>query len=147
MNKIILFSFAFFFIFPVGNSFGESPVQSDNDVFIFVQTIIRNSDGALIVYLESTKFTEINFPLLKSFLDVEASQGSDFNVTINGKEFQVIRRVQFQSFNSEDLAASTILSKDSNGNSVFLARFAHDGYYVVPGDTIESIWTFIRPVS
>jgi len=45
--------------------------------------------------------------MLKSFLDFEASRGDDPTVTINEKEYQVIRRVQTKIFSNEDLVAST----------------------------------------
>ena len=115
--------------------------------FIFVQTTIRNSDGQLITYLESSKFTDLNFEKLGPFLDFEASRGNDPKITIDGTEYQMIRRVQSKTFTSDDLVASTILSDNADGKLVMLARFAHDGYLVTKGDTLESIWTFIRPSS
>ena len=114
---------------------------------IFVQTTVRNSDGQLIAYLESTKFTTLNLEILGPFLDFEASRGNDPIVTINGEEYQVIRRVQTKVFESNDLVASTNLFNNVNGELVHIARFAHDGYPVTAGDTLESMWTFIRPVS
>jgi hypothetical protein len=124
-------------------------VQTDIEkgLFIFVQTTVRDSDGQLVAYLESSKFTDLNLELLGPFLDFEASRGSDPVVTINGEEYQVIRRVQSKTFASEDLVASTILSDNIDGKLVMLARFAHDGYPVSSGDTLESMWTFVRPVS
>ena len=116
-------------------------------LFIFVQTTIRNSDGQLVTYLESSKFTDINLEKLGPFLDFEASRGNDPIITIDGTEYQVIRRVQSKTFASEDLVASTILSDNQEGKLTMLARFAHDGYPVTQGDTLESMWTFIRPVS
>jgi len=59
----------------------------------------------------------------------------------------VIRRVQSKTFTTDDLVASTILSDNQDGKLTMLARFAHDGYPVTPGDTLESMWTFIRPAS
>jgi len=100
-----------------------------------------------VVYLESSKFTDLNLELLGPFLDFEASRGDDPIVTINENDYQVIRRVQSKTFPIEDLVASTILSDMVDGKLTMLARFAHDGYPVSPGDTLESIWTFIRPVS
>jgi hypothetical protein len=85
--------------------------------------------------------------LLGPFLDFEASRGNDPIVTINGEEYQVIRRVQSKTFTSDDLVASTILYDIVDGKHVMLARFAHDGYPVSSGDTLESIWTFIRTAS
>jgi hypothetical protein len=146
MNKIILFGFIFL-LFPLNSSFGATQTEIGNNIFIFVQTTVRNADGQLVVYLESTKFTDLNLTAVKSFLDFEASRGKDPVITIDGLQYQVIRRAQSQTFNSEDLVASTILSDNVDEKPVLLARFAHDGYSVIPGDTLESIWTFIRPVA
>jgi len=63
------------------------------------------------------------------------------------ENYQVIRRVQSHSFDSEGLVASTILSDNVDGKLTVLARFAHDGYPVVSGDTLDSMWTFVRPVA
>ena len=146
MNKIILFGFVFL-LFPLGTSFGATPTFDNNAIFVFVQTTVRNADGQLVVYLESTKFTDLNLSAVDSFLDFEASHGKDPIITIDGIQYQVIRRVQSQIFHTEDLVASTILSENVDKKPVLLARFAHDGYPVIPGDTLESMWTFIRPVT
>jgi len=146
MNRLVLFSFAFL-VFPLSNVFGATQTNIGDDIFVFVQSTVRNSDGSLVVYLESTKFSDLNMPSLKSFLDFETTRGHDPVITINGEHYQVIRREQSQSFDSPGLVASTILSDNIDGKSVLLARFAHDGYSVNPGDTLESIWTFVRPVS
>ncbi|AFS81966.1 hypothetical protein [Candidatus Nitrosopumilus sediminis] len=93
------------------------------------------------------KFSDLNLPALKSFLDYEATRGNDPIITVDGQNFQVIRRVQSQSFDSEELVASTILSDAVDGKNIILARFAHDGYSTIPGDTLESMWTFVRSVA
>jgi len=146
MNRIILFSFVIL-LFPISDSFGVYQTELGDNMFIFVQSIVRNSDGVLVAYLESTKFTNLNLSGLKSFLDIEVSRGIGPVITIDGQNFQVIRRVQSQSFDSERLVASTVLYDKIDDNPTILARFAHDGYYVESGDTLESMWTFIRPVS
>ena len=145
MNKLILFRFVFL-LFPLGNIFGATQTNLGDDIFMFVQTTVRNSDGTIIVYLESTKFTNLNLPGLESFLDYETSRGNDPVITIDGEKYQIIRRVQSQSFDSERLVASTILSDNIDGKPILLARFAHDGYLTISGDTMESMWTFVRPV-
>jgi hypothetical protein len=138
-----------FFLVVVSLTAQSYAVQTniEKGLFIFVQTTVRDSDGRLVAYLESSKFTDLNLRLLGPFLDFEASRGNDPIVTIDGEEYQVIRRVQSKTFTSEDLVASTILSDTVDGKLVMLARFAHDGYPVSSGDTLESMWTFIRPVS
>jgi len=145
MRKLLLFGFAFL-LFPLSSTFGSTQTNIRDNIFVFVQTTVRNSDGTIIVYLESTKFSDLNLPALQSFLDYEATRGNDPIITIDGEKYQVIRRVQSQSLDSEGLVASTILSDNVNGKSVILARFAHDGYPTIPGDTLESMWTFVRPV-
>jgi len=146
MNKIILFSFAFL-LYPMSNSFVAYQTELGDDVFIFVQSTIRNSDGTLIAYLESSKFTDLIKPLLESFLDFEASLGADPLITIDGQNYQVIRRVHSQSFISDGLVASTILYDTIDGKKTVLARFTHDGYSIISGDTLETFWTFVRPVA
>ena len=146
MNKIILFLFALLLI-PLSNSFGATTTELGDELFIFVQSTVRNSDGTLVAYLESSKFTDLNLSGLETFLNFEASRGNDPVVTINGQNYQVIRRVQSQSFDSDGLVASTLLSDNIDGKNTILARFAHDGYPIISGDTLESMWTFVRAVS
>jgi hypothetical protein len=145
MNKFIILGIFFLGLIPLIDISFQTEIQ--NDIFIFVQTSIRNSDGQLVTYLESSKFSHLNLPALNSFLDFEASQGSSPIITIDGKQYEIIRRVQSQSFDYEGLVASTILYDRIEEKPILLARFSHDGYQVIPGDVLESMWTFIRPVS
>ena len=148
MKSGIILSSIFFLVAISATNYTQAyEVEINQGLFIFVQTTVKNTDGQLVTYLESSKFTDLNLELLGPFLDSEAARGDDPTVTINGEEYQVIRRVQSKTFPTEDLVASTILSDDIDGKLTMLARFAHDGYPVSPGDTLESIWTFIRPVS
>ncbi len=148
MKSGIIIAGVFFLIVISATNYSQAyQTDIDKGLFIFVQSTIRNSDGQLVTYLESSKFTDLNLELLGPFLDFEATRGDDPIVSINGEEYQVIRRVQSKTFPSEDLVASTILSDSFDGKLTRLARFAHDGYPVSAGDTLESMWTFIRPVS
>jgi len=146
VNKIILFLFAFLLI-PIGNSFA-SLSEFEDEIFIFVQVTVRNSDGILIAYLESTRFADLNLTVLNSFLDFEATRGDDPVITIDGKNHQIIRRVAQPSlFDSEIFVARTSLYDIVDGKNTLLARFGYDGYPVESGDTSETIWTFVRSVS
>jgi len=146
-SGVILASLFFLVIISLTNYSQAYQTNIEDGLFIFVQTTVRNSDGQLVTYLESSKFTDLNLELLGPFLDFESARGNDPIVTINEKEYQVIRRVQTKTFPSDDLVASTILSDTIDGKLTRLARFAHDGYPVSAGDTLESMWTFIRPAS
>jgi len=146
-SRIILAGLFFLVIISLTNYSQAYQTNIEDGLFIFVQSTIRNSDGQLVTYLESSKFTDLNLEQLGPFLDFEIARANDPIVTINGEEYQVIRRVQSKTFPSEDLVASTILSDTIDGKLTMLARFAHDGYPVSAGDTLESMWTFIRPAS
>lgn len=146
-SGIILSGLLFLALITFSNQSEAVQTDMEKGLFIFVQTTVRNADGQLVTYLESSKFTDLNLELLGPFLDYEASRGNDPIITINGDEYQVIRRVQSKTFERDDLVASTILSDNIDDQLVMLARFAHDGYPVTAGDTLESMWTFIRPVS
>lgn len=146
-SGIIITGLLFLLVITLTNYTQAYQTEIGDDIFIFVQTTVRNSDGQLIAYLESSKFTDLKLESLESFLDLEASRGDDPIISIDEKEYQVIRRVTSKIFQNEDLVASTILSDNLDGQIIMLARFAHDGYTVSAGDTLESMWTFIRPVS
>ena len=146
-SGIIITGLLFLLVISLTNYTQAYQTEIGDGIFIFVQTTVRNSDGQLVAYLESSKFTDLNLEMLESFLDFEASRVDDPTVTINEKDYQVIRRVQTKTFSTEDLVASTILSDKLDGKITLLARFAHDGYTVSSGDTLESMWTFIRPAS
>lgn len=127
-------------------AFAQYQTEVGEDLFILVQTTLRNSDGTLVTYLESSKFTDLNLPAMESFLDFEASRGNDPVINIGDSQYQVIRRAQTVTFDSETVVASTNLFDTVEGQQVLLARFAHDGYPAIPGDTLESVWTFLRKV-
>ena len=120
-------------------------ILSEKDVFIFVQTFVHNSQGQLVTYLASDKFTSIDFQALKNLLDTEESE-NDPIINIKGKNFQVIKRQLTIPYEKENVIASTIIAHSSQGELNMVARFAHDGYPLVPGDAVTTIWTFIRPL-
>ncbi len=118
---------------------------SDQSVFIFVQTLVYNSEGQLITFLVSDKFTNVDEDALEILLDSEASE-NDPVIDIDGKKFQIIKRKQTIIHDSEDVIASTILAHSQNDELLTVARFAHDGYPILEDEKVISIWTFIRPV-
>jgi len=134
-------------IFLVSNSYAQDIEDPSRDVYILVQTFVRDSDGNLVYYFENDKFTHKNFKELHEFLDFEASRGNDPIYDVNGKKFQIIQRSKIIKNESEQLVASTLLSDSENPNVDFLVRYAHDGYFLTPGDEIKQVWTFLRTVS
>ncbi len=131
-------------------SFGQySPAQtelvSETETFVFVQTLLENSNGQVVTYLTSDKFTDLNTVALQKLLDKEVSD-KDPIIEINGEKFQVIKRKLSITYDKENVIASTILADSHEGTLTTVARFAHDGYPIVSGGKVHSIWTFLRPL-
>jgi len=113
--------------------------------FIFVQTIVQNSEGQIVTYLASNKFTDVDTESLNFLLDSQATE-KDPIVSIGDNKYQIIKREKTIDYDKENVIASTIITQNQNDVLKQVARFAHDGYPIVEGDRVVSIWTFIRPV-
>ncbi len=154
MKKYLLFSILVTGIIFIASltslSFAQSSANlpeffSERDTFVFVQTLLENSDGKVVTYLTSDKFTDLNKDALQKLLEKEVSE-KDPIIEINGEKFQVIKRKLTITYDKENVIASTILADSTEGVLTTVARFAHDGYPIVEGDKVHSIWTFLRPV-
>ena len=127
------------------SSFPPTELLSGLYTFIFVQTLLENSNGQVVTYLTSDKFTDLDADALEELLDTEVSE-NDPIININGQKFQVIKRKLTITYDKENVIASTILAHSVDGTLTTVARFAHDGYPIVSGDKVHSIWTFLRPL-
>ncbi len=154
MKKYLLFSALVMGIIFIASltslSFAQSSSNlpeffSERDTFVFVQTLLENSDGQVVTYLTSDKFTDLNKAALQKLLEKEVSE-KDPIIEINGEKFQVIKRKLTITYDKENVIASTILADSDDDKLTVVARFAHDGYPIVEGDKVHSIWTFLRPV-
>jgi len=147
MNYLVfLLIFSIFVILLSSNSYAQDELQSNRDVYIFVQTFVRNSDGVLVHYFENDKFTDKNLAALDIFLDSEASRGNAPEYDLEGKKFQLIQRSKVLEIDSFQLVASTKLEDPENPISPFLVRYAHDGFFLTPGDELTQVWTFFRQI-
>jgi len=126
-------------------SFQPSYPSEESKTFIFVQTFLRNSNGQLITYLGSDQFTDIDVVALEALLTLEDKE-KDPIITIAGKQYKVIKRGLTIPQEREDVIASTILASTLGGETTWIARFAHDGYPIIEGDKVTTIWTFVRPL-
>ncbi len=129
----------------ISSSFAQNS-QEPSDVYIFVQTFVRNSDGVLVHYFENDKFTDKNLAALDVFLDSEASLGNAPEYDLEGKKFQLIQRSKVLEIDSFQLVASTKLEDTENPISKLLVRYAHDGFFLTSGDEVTQVWTFFREI-
>ena len=123
----------------------EKNFLSKTETFIFVQTFVENSDEQLVTYLTSDKLSDLNKRELENLLEAEVTE-KDPIVTIEGQKYQVIKRKQTISHDKENVIASTMLAYSQNDALKTVARFAHDGYPIIPGDKVQSVWTFLKPI-
>jgi len=147
VNYLAIFLIGIFLVILFSSSsFAQNPQESSQDVYIFVQTFVRNSDGVLVHYFENDKFTDKNLAALDVFLDFEALRGNAPEYDLEGKKFQLIQRSKILEIDSFQLVASTKLEDTENPISQFLVRYAHDGYFLTPGDELTQVWTFFRQI-
>ena len=89
---VVVFSFSF-----MSYSYAQSQSSKisipEYGVFIFVQTLVENSEGQILTYLTSDKFADINIESLNFLIDSEASE-KDPVVIIGDNKYQVITRQQ-----------------------------------------------------
>jgi len=127
------------------SQFSTNSLPFENGVFIYVQTIVKNSDGQIVTYLTSHKFTDVNSEALKILLDSESSK-NDPIITVNGEKFQVIKRQTSVIEGRENVIASTLIAHAVDDKLNIVARFAHDGYPILQEEEVTTIWSFIRPI-
>ena len=124
------------------NSYAQSTGIINRTFFVFVQTQIRNSDGQLVAYLEANKITIPEPERLDRFLD---SKHVISTINRGGRDYEVIQVDLTKKVQDTDVISKTVLGVMENDKPVLLAVSNHDGYTIVSGDTITSIWTIIRP--
>jgi len=127
------------------SSVPSNQLLSDSKVFIIVQTIVENSDGDLVTYLTSDKFTNLNNERLNFLLEAEESE-NDPIVVIDGQKYQIFQRLLRVPSDKEGVVASTLLIHPQDGSLKTVAWFAHDGYPLLEGEVVTSGWTFVRPI-
>ena len=124
------------------NSYAQSTGTITRTFFVFVQTQIRNSDGELVAYLEANKITIPQPERLDMFLD---SKHVTSTINRGGQNYEVIQVDLTKKVQDTDVISKTVLGVMENDKPVLLAASDHDGYPIISGDTIISIWTIIRP--
>ena len=137
--KLFIITIIILSIFVIPTAFAESTP------YIFVQIIHRDSSGNLLAYLQSDKMTSIDLPAL-NYLLIHESLKKDLIYEFDGKKFLVITRQFIDTIDSNNSLASTELLVYVERVEVSTVRFLHDGFRVIPGDTITTIWSFVVPV-
>ena len=137
--KLLIIGILFLSMFAIPTVYAEIP-------YIFVQIIHKDSDGNLLAYLQSDRVTDADLTAIDKMIEHESTREIDPIYQINGNVFQVITRENTLHFDSSLMYANTSLIQDVDDEQVIVLRLPHDGFRVLPGDSIKVIWIFSRSV-
>jgi hypothetical protein len=125
-----------------GNSLGQTEEPEKQQISTFVQTHVYDSEGRLVLYLESFDIIVRDPVLLDRFL---ASQKVVQTKKLDDKDielFKIITKQEIQHFSS---IANTALGITGELNQpIIVAYTKHDAFPVSTGDTVTSEWTILR---
>ena len=85
------------------------------------------------------------FVLLLASLFANSYAQSTGTINRGGQDYEVIQVDLTKKVQDTDVISKTVLGVMENDKPVLLAVSDHDGYPIISGDTITSIWTIIRP--
>jgi hypothetical protein len=145
--NIAIFSCVIFLTLSTATVFAQENEEVEVDFpFAYTQSVVRNSDGQLIVYQENYSPRLSNVQIFNQFLDQQIQQG-DAELTILDTGQENLEMIQFQTtevFESEQLRAWDNLLGKINDEFYNLAIIFHEGYPVSKGDVLTITWTFMR---
>ena len=129
-------------------SFSSSYAQtSQNNLAIYVQIKVENSDGTLVSYLETDKVIVHDTASLNALLDSNSPILHKKIVTLGDQKYELIKATDVLVHSSPTIVSENFISATSGGKTQLLALADHDGYPVVKGDRVTTYWTILRPAS
>ena len=149
MKKILyvlcIFSIIIFSVFS-SEAFAQIPQPEDNIFLIFLQVTLRNSDGDLITYMESSKFSHVDNKIINDSLDYISSCTEIPIFQLNDIKFQVFIIEVTDEFDSNRMYARASYDVTVSEQTYSAARFQFDSFLTSPGDKVTSVWTIARLV-
>jgi len=150
--KIVLFSLiCLILIGMISYSYSQLTLDIHNTNIklpeVLLQVELRDSNGNLVTYIETTQIIAISPSELNIFLDNQKHTQKEF-FTKDGKKYE---RQQFESTSEmydKKRAISQISIVDKiQDKVVLLLQMRYDSYQTQPGDTVRNYWTIIRPAN
>ena len=137
--KLLLLPIIFLSLLVVPTAYAETP-------YIFVQIIPKDHNGNVLGLFQLDKITRLNASALDNILDFEFSPNKDSVYQLDDKKIQVIIRENTENYTSSQMVSFTGLEENTENGTEEVVRFAHDGYMVSPGDSVTTIWYFVRTI-
>jgi len=155
MNLLIQFKFLFsvIVIFVLSIAYIPSIEGQEEDESIrlkYAQVIVRDSDGNLVTYLETTRIIMVEGFRVTDIINHNSTRiiSSEIN-QIHGTPHEIITFERNQPPTEDHLVTRgiTFLNKIIILNTITgYALFPNNGYFLEPTDKLTVIWTAIRPI-
>ncbi len=145
---LCIFSIIVFSIFS-SEAFAQNliPKPSEHNIFfMFVQVTLRNSDGDLVTYMESSKLHGVDKKIISDSLDHISSSVKIPIFELNDYRFQVFIIESATEFDSNTMYANVYYNVDIDEQTYTAARFSFDSFLTSPGDEATAVWTIARLV-
>ena len=113
---------------------------------MFVQVTLRNSDGDLVTYMESSKLHGVDKKIISDSLDHISSSVKIPIFELNDYRFQVFIIESTTEFDSNTMYANVYYNVDIDEQTYTAARFSFDSFLTSPGDEATAVWTIARLV-
>jgi len=139
----VLFSVVFAGLL-IGSSYAETTKEKNNDnVEIFMQIVLRNLDGTLIGYIEDTPQQIFHIDQVIDWVEPKANKSM---IIKDGKKFEMLQFKDKISWFETKTFGGYYLKVLINGKMVNGMYFNFDSFHILPGDTVQVIWTIFRLV-
>jgi len=113
--------------------------DSTYDIVLYTQFEYRDSNGRLFAYTQEFNPFIQDMDALNDFLDTAPEQ-----ITKNVGKYEVITTQVTIKYDRSTTSSKTTFGDVVEGKYVIYAVADHDGYPVIPGDTLTTTWTAIR---
>ena len=139
---LCIFSIIVFSVF-TSEAFAQTS-QSDDIFFVFIQVTLRNSDGDLVTYMESSKLYDVNKKIINDSLDRFSSSMEIPIFELNDRKFQVFIIESTTEFDSSTMFENAYYNVTIDERTYSAARFQFDSFLTSPGDEATAVWTIAR---
>jgi hypothetical protein len=136
--KLLLLPIVFLSLLVIPTAYAET--------YVFIQIIPKDPNGNILGLFQLDKITRLNNSALDTLLDSEFSPNTDSIYQLDDKKIQVIIREDIDNVTSSEMVSFTSLMANTENGTEEAIRFAHDGYMVSPGDSVTTIWYFVRTI-
>jgi hypothetical protein len=116
------------------------------DVVVLLQLVLRDKDGNLLGYIETTEKMQVRHAFLYWYL---MDKPNKHFVTIDNKPYEVIQWPGNEAPNTKEhysMAMYVLLHNVPDFGRQNLVIMNHEAYQVDPGDKLEVYWTVLMPV-